>query len=262
MSGGRHAPYVCTSQYDNPRDGYNGNETVLTTSVVGAGLAQPSWSPLQVDQGTLPEGYSSNPVYAQPLYVPGITITGNSNCNPNSPYTCNMVVAVTLAGSIWAWNADTGNVLWSRVGTSGAQGTNYLWADDCGANASVSTALQGGLGSVPFGGIVSTPVIDVNSSPVMYATSLCKPYNALPQWWLHKINAATGADISTIQIVATVAGTNGADDDATGSVAFAAQEVLQRSALLEVLNPYSTPSQMVYVAFGAGTNEAPAVGGG
>jgi hypothetical protein len=38
---GATPPYVCTSQYDNLRDGYNGNEIVLTTSLVSGGLTQP-----------------------------------------------------------------------------------------------------------------------------------------------------------------------------------------------------------------------------
>jgi hypothetical protein len=48
---------VLTSQYDNARDGYHGNETVLTASALG---------------------------------------------------TCNMLVSVSLGGSLFAWNADTG----------------------------------------------------------------------------------------------------------------------------------------------------------
>ncbi len=249
---------MCTSQYDNLRDGYNGSETVLTTGLVSGGLAQPSWSPLTVDTSVLPSGYSTNPIYGQPLYVPGITITGNSNCNPNSPYTCNMVVVGTLAGSVWAWNADTGTVLWKRIGTGGTKGANYLWYDDCGTGGGVSVTTVGGTGCVPFAGIVSTPVIDANASPIMYVTSLCQISGSQPQWWLHKIDLTTGTDISTIQIGASVGGTAGADDDDAGTITFPAGEVLQRSALLEVRNSQSTPGVLVYVAFGSANNEAPA----
>lgn len=258
---GSTPPYVCTSQYDNLRDGYNGNETVLTTTLVGGGLTQPSWSPLTVDQDTtvIPSGYTSNPIYGQPLYVPGISLLGNSACGTSPTYTCNMIVAGTLSGSVWAWNADTGSMLWKRVGKSGSKGTNHLWADDCGATGGVSISSVGGTGSVPFAGIVSTPAIDTNgSTPVMYVTSLCQNASAQPQWWLHKINLTTGSDISTIQFGATVGGTTGADDYSSGSIAFPAGEVLQRSALLEVRNSYATPGVLVYVAFGSANNEAPA----
>ena len=77
-------PAVLTSQYDNARDGYNPNESVLTSTALSGGavsLCQPAWSPLAVESG--PAGVS-NEILAQPLYVPGISVV-----SPASAAQCN-----------------------------------------------------------------------------------------------------------------------------------------------------------------------------
>ena len=79
-----------------------------------------------------------NAIYAQPLYVAGMHVSGNSNCGSSPNYTCNMLVAVTQAGSVWAFNADSGKVIWSDCqshdGITCTHGA--LWQEDCG-NAGV-----------------------------------------------------------------------------------------------------------------------------
>jgi hypothetical protein len=63
-------PSVLTSQYDNLRDGYNPNETILTQGALGStvSLCQPTWSPLAVDSG---QSGLTNGIWAQPLYLAG-----------------------------------------------------------------------------------------------------------------------------------------------------------------------------------------------
>jgi hypothetical protein len=125
---------------------------------------------------------TSNPIMAQPLYVVGISVASpahTANCNSNT--TCNMVIAVTLNDTVFAWNADATStssaLLWSRQGVPGSTSNppgnadNALWYDDCGL----------GGGPVPrndvlqFEGILSTPVIDASgTTPVMFLTSYAR----------------------------------------------------------------------------------------
>jgi hypothetical protein len=180
-----------------------------------------------------------------------------------------MLVAVTLAGSIWAWNGDTGNVIWSRTGTTLGGSQNYLWFDDCGPASGGGTSVSdfAATGGLPFVGIASTPVIDPYvTPPVMYVTSFCQigtTFSATnDQWWIHQINLTTGADnVTHQQITATVAGSGGADDLFTTSppcpstgpnpcIQFTGWETLQRSALLEVNVAGASPGTLIYVAFG------------
>lgn len=125
-------PCVLTGQYDNERDAYNANETTLVCSshpcalslkqvLMSSGsnpgtllLVDPSCPTCSNDlpQITSNGGTSfyqavANPIYSQPLYVPGMTVSSpasTSNCSPS----CNMLVAATLNGTVFAWNADRG----------------------------------------------------------------------------------------------------------------------------------------------------------
>lgn len=257
-------PCVLTAQYGNLRQGYNGNETVLTPYKLShTGLSQPSWSPLLVDYPssalqTAGVG-TTNGIYAQPLYVAGIQVSGNSNCGSSPSYTCNMLVAVTQSGSVWAFNAGTGAVIWSDCQSHDSIScTNEApWQEDC-------TGISSGPGLAPFGaastgyqGILSTPVIDVSpSTPVMYLTSLCQTSNTegAQQWWIHKLKLTDGTDaVTPEQIMATVTDYDGADNDNGGNVSFPAWQQAQRPALLEVTESGNTSTpQLVYVAFGVG----------
>jgi len=246
-------PCVTTSQYGNARNGYNGNETVLTSTSLESGtttLAQ--LSPLMVD--TPPSGISStNPIYAQPLYVTGISLSPGApsssqrscaNLSINSQPACNMLLAATLYGSIWAYNADTGETIFSRTA---------LW-NDCGPNSTIPVYGQGGLGSLPFAGIVSTPVIDTTlSPPAMFLTSLCADSQGVSHWYLHEVDLTNqlqdvAGSGSPLEITGSANG---------GTLAFAPGDVLQRTALLEVQNVNGTPANVIYIAFGSAVPETP-----
>ena len=172
-------------------------------------------------------------------------------CHP-----CNMVIAVTLNGTVFAWNADgtgAGNLLWSRQGFTGSttnppgNAGNALWYDDCGSGGQpvplIATVLQ-------FEGIVSTPVIDTSSStPTMFLTSLCETSDPTEKWWLHEINLTTGQDLASPWI--------GNDVRITlNHSTFTDQYQWQRPALLEVKNPNnSNPPNLIYILFGTGVPE-------
>jgi len=283
-----NTPNVLTGQYDNQRDAYNSSENCLTSSTVGTSTPLYQLARLDVDTDNLPApaGYTylSNPVYAQPLYVSGITVSSPatpSNCNDNGSGKCNLVVGVTLNTTIFAWNATTWNVVWSREGgpTGKAAGTSgsALYYTDCNNGSVVAPFSK----ILPFVGILSTPVIDTSlSPPTMFLTSYCTDTNAKNHWYLHGIDLTTGKDVVTsggnpygIQIPECPAsygpntggwptGSNGADDSASpyhctsgsnSAIRFNAEHQNQRPALLEA-------NSMIYIAFGthAVENQSPA----
>jgi hypothetical protein len=245
-------PCVKTAQYDNSRNGYNGYETVLTSTSLSAGSTLAQLAPLTVDTPPASIG-STNPIYAQPLYVARISLNPSAptasqqycnNLSVNGQPGCNMLLVVTLYGSVWAYNADTGHTVFSRTG---------LWSD-CGPNSAIPVAGQGGLGSLPFAGIVSTPVIDTSlSPPAMFLTSLCLDSQANSHWYLHEIDLTNqlldvAGSSSPLEITGTADG---------GTVSFVAGEVLQRAALLEVQNAGATPANVIYISFGSAVPESP-----
>jgi hypothetical protein len=216
--------------------------------------------------------YATNAIYAQPLFVQGITVNANAATNANNTpanctsslgvHTCNMLLAATLYGSVWAWNADTGKVIFSRTGTGGIAGQNDLWYDDC-PSPGIPQNGQGGVGSLPFAGIVSTPVIDPgiaipNTNPtlygVMFLTSLCRDTgNGSTRWYLHELDLTNDLE--------EVAGSNSPvqiQGSATNNsnLSFTPSYVLQRSALLEVTNSSASPANVIYIGFSSAVPEA------
>jgi hypothetical protein len=264
---------VLTEQYGNRRQGYNNQESYLTSANISTSPPTVApFSPLMVDLALLPGATTGtvNRVLAQPLYVPAVS-SGLTNCNPS----CNMVLVVTLGGGVYAFNAgDTthsggtgaGGLVWARNGqsTSGTDKTNYFWYDDCGQSGGISDTLYGGVsGNVSFAGILATPVIDTSgSTPLMYVTSLCETTTVVKQqhWFIHQIELNDGHDVATPQeITGAVPGSANADSQTTSCptgvsspcIPFEAWNAMQRPGLLEVsLQAVSYP--LIYVALGFG----------
>ena len=257
---GTAPPCVLTAGYAGPasdtgfnkRQGINPYETILSPTSLPSGHTGTLFE-VDDDAGQLPSGATSNPIMAQPLYVAGITVADplQGTCSP-----CDMVIAVTLNGTVFAWIADgsgPGSLLWSGQGYTGSTANppgnagNALWYDDCGPSSSpvtyASTVLQ-------FMGIVSTPVIDTSgATPVMFLTSFCKTADPQERWYLHEINLTTGHDVAVNYIGNDVRQT-------LGHSAFSDGYQWQRSALLEVKNPYNgSTHNLIYVLFGTGVPE-------
>jgi hypothetical protein len=186
---------VLTYHNDNARTGLSANETLLAPSNVKAGTFGKRFSQ-PVD------GY----VYAQPLFVPGLTIGGQTH---------DVVFVVTESNSVYAFDANAkGPVLWhDNLGTPlSCQDLN-----DCGD-------------LVPGAGITGTPAIDP-STRTMYLVSLVK--NAAgSHHFLHAVDLTTGADKlgGPVELAPTAAGTGA--NSKNGTVAFNPATHYQRCALL------------------------------
>lgn len=249
-------PCVLTAQYDNNRDAYDGNETALTPSTVTGMSTSPKFQ-LTVDTTDLPINQFSNPITAQPLYVAQVTGVGN----PSGTH--DLLIGVTLNGTVFAWDADNGvcdittglSLCWSRQGYPGnlPGSGNALWYDDCGG-------ITGGpvptTANLPFAGIVATPVIDPTlSPPAIFLTSYCINNTPAYHWYLHKLKLTDGTDVVPHVEITTSgpAGTDYADDLTNGVIPFKPGRQLQRPALLEVPPPFpaqTSVSPAIYIAFG------------
>ncbi len=281
-------PCWWTGGFDNHRDSHNNNETTLLNSTVCgvSGCSNPVQQLAILAVDSVPNLNSpqnrSNPVYAQPLYVPNIKINGapsGSKCYNGA--TCNLVVASTLNGTLFAWDADTYILIWSRQGFPGhGQGTagDAFWYGDCDGSEGGSGPVIAGGGGIPFFGSVSTGVIDFSnttSSPaVLYLTSACaNAANGIQAaWFLHGIDLLTGSDISGSPVAINPANFSGSavplnspcTGGADGCVSCAGQtgcpsggywivfdDIVQNQKPALLLVPDANSHPMIYVALGA-----------
>ena len=210
---------VPTWRYDLTHSGENTRETALTTSNVNVNSFGKLFA-LPVD-GT---------VYAQPLYVPGLTM--------NDGQVHNVLFVATENDSIYAFDADT----------NGGANANPIWKISLldtahGAGAGATAVPWGDTGSpdvAPTIGITGTPAIDPATN-TMYVVAATKENGAYFSR-LHAINILTGAEgqNSPVAITATVAGTG--NGSSGGLLTFSQLWENQRSAL-DFYNGY------VYIAF-------------
>ncbi len=170
---------VLTSRNDNARTGQNLNETVLTTQNVKASSFGKLFS-YPVD----------GQIYAQPLYVPNVSI-------PNQGVH-NVVYIATENDSLYAFDAD---------GLS----PNILWHVSFINPPSVTTLNCISLSFVcnvwPNTGITGTPVIDPTTNTIYVLVRAQQGSTSIQN--LHAIDITTGADKfgGPVQISAVVSGT-------------------------------------------------------
>ncbi len=200
---------VVTGQYDQGRTSSNPSEIVLNTSNVNS-----------TQFGLLFSRPVDGFLYAQPLYLPNITINGTTQ---------NVVYVATMNNSVYAFDADNPQV------------TAPLWHVSLGPTVTpVGTQIQTTLG------ILSTPVIDPVSG-TLYAVALVLA-NGAWTYELHALDVTTGQEKfgGPVAIQATAPGT--AADSVNGQIPFNANIQWQRPALL--LN-----NGTIYIAFGTGIKE-------
>ena len=167
---------VLTYKYDLLRSGANTTETVLTPANVNSATF-----------GLLRNLVVDSYVDAEPLYVSGLTVAGAAH---------NVVYVATEHNSVYAFDSDTGAVLW-HVSLNGSGETT---SDTHGCNQ-----------VVPEIGITSTPVIDLNAGPsgTLFVVAMSKDGSGNYHQRLHALNVTSGAELgaSPTEISATYGST-------------------------------------------------------
>jgi len=203
-SAGGNSLAVTTNRYDNARSGVNLLETRLTTTNVNATQFGLQFSRTVDGQ-----------IYAQPLYVGGLTMPDQK--------VHNVVYVATEHNTVYAFDADdasTTSPLWSRnVGPSGSNTCDNM---------------------SPEIGITATPVIDRAAATIYFISKGQESGNWVQR--IHAVDITTGAERagSPAVISASVPGTGAGS--AGGNVAFNAATQLNRPGLLLV-------NGVVYAAF-------------
>jgi hypothetical protein len=216
---------VTTWRNDIARTGQNLNETILTPSNVNATQFGKLFSQAV-------DGY----VYAQPLYMPNVTIGGASH---------NVVFVATENDSVYAFDADS---------NSGGN-ANPLWfasmlSTTHGAAAGATTVSSNAVGTdiIPQIGITGTPVIDPTSG-TLFVVSATQEGTAFVQR-LHALDITSGAEKfgGPVMIAPTVSGTG--NGSSGGTLTFDPEWENQRPGLL-LLNG------IVYVGFASHGDNGP-----
>ena len=213
---------VLTQRYDSSRDGLNANETTLTTSNVNSSTFGKLFS-LPVD-GRL---------FAQPLYVPNLSIPGNGLHN--------VVFVATEHDSVYAYDADglQAQPLWEINLATSSCPSGFTCT-------SVPYTVTGITDTVPEIGITGTPVIDA-STGTLYAVAKTQEISGSTKnyvYRLHALNITTGTEeMPPVVIQGQVAG-SGSPNNGSGSLLFSPLYSTQRPGLSLVNNT-------VYIAFGS-----------
>ncbi len=167
---------VVTQHYDNARTGQNTSETILTPTNVNTSSFGKLFS-YPVD------GW----VYAQPLYMPGVTMGGGT---PQAGTTHNVLFVATEHDGVYAFDAD------SNTGAN----ANPLWKVTLldaahGAAAGATTMPNGDVSTgdiVPEIGITGTAVIDPATNTMYVVGKTKEGSNHIQR--LHALDITTGAE--------------------------------------------------------------------
>jgi hypothetical protein len=196
---------VLTQHNDNARTGLNMSETILNTTNVNT-----------AQFGKLFAMPADGQVYAQPLYVPGVTIKGAVH---------NVVIIATENDSVYAYDADSsGAPLWQASMVNAAHGAG---ANETALNSATTT---GCTDTQPKVGITSTPVIDATSKTVYLEAKSTDGTNYFHR--LHALDLLTGNEKAPgpVVIAGSVPGTG--DGMVNGQIAFDNLRHLNRPGLL------------------------------
>jgi hypothetical protein len=196
---------VLTQHNDNARTGQNTSETILNTSNVNTNKF-----------GKLFAMPSDGQVYAQPLYVPGVTINGGVH---------NVVILATENDSVYAYDADSsGAPLWKASMVDAAHGAG-------GETALNSATTTGCTDLQPQVGITSTPVIDPASKTIYVEAKSTDGVNYFHR--LHALDLLTGNEKAPgpVVIAGTVSGT-GDGSSPNGQLVFDNLSQMNRPGLL------------------------------
>jgi hypothetical protein len=199
---------VTTQRYDNGRTGQNLSEAILNTSNVNPARFGKLFS-REVD----------DEIYAQPLYLPKVTI-------PNSG-THNVLYVATVNNSVYGFDADnpaTAEPLWHVNLTPAVLGAQPVKVGDVGERCGTYRDFTNNIG------IVGTPVIDV-ARRTLYLVARTNEAGVFVQRF-HALDIATGTERpnSPVVIKASVQGTGVGSSH--GVLSFDPKTQNQRGALL------------------------------
>jgi hypothetical protein len=218
--GGNGFAGVFTQHNDISRTGLNANETVLTPANVSGGTFRKKFA-MAVDAA----------IYAQPLYVPNVSIGGGTR---------NVIYVVTEGDSAYAFDADTGAQYWHANMIDTAHGA--------GAGATVVSSGDVGCGDLqPNIGITATPVIDPSTGTMYVETKSKESGNFFHR--LHAIDITTGNEKpgAPTRITGTVPKPGG------GTITFNDLRHMNRPGLLWL-------NGMIYVAYASLCDNTPYFG--
>jgi len=192
---------VLTNRYDGARTGANLKEKALTAANVNVNRFGKLYS-YPVDGA----------VYAQPLYVSGITINGTVR---------NVLYVATMNDKVYAFNADSSSPtpLWMRDFTNPPAVTAVPMTDIVATGNNI-------FGNV---GIESTPVID-RATNTLYLIARTKESGAYVQR-LHALDITTGASRIGSGVRLTASVSSSASDAVGGVLTFDGRMHNQRPAL-------------------------------
>lgn len=219
----RHDPVagdvaVLTYKYDNFRTGTNSHEAALTPGNVNV-----------KSFGKRVTYRLDGQTYAQPLYLPGMTIQNRVH---------NVVFVATEHDSVYAFDASTRDP---------AQG--LLWRTSLLVNHALTPTNKDVScnDTIPEMGITGTPVIDARTD-TLYVVAFTREQGRF-LYRLHALDVATGQDKASIAIQARVAGYGAGSSD--GQIIFDARHERQRAGLVLGQNG------RVYIAWGSFCDKAP-----
>jgi hypothetical protein len=190
---------VVTYHNDIARTGQNLNEAILTPANVSS-----------ANFGKLGFFNTDGKVDAQPLYLSSLNVGGATH---------NLLYVVTEHDSVYAFDADSGGVLWQVSLT----GTGETPSDDHGCSQ-----------ITPEIGITSTPVIDrtAGANGVIYVVAMSK--NSAGSYFqrLHALDITNGAELfgGPVTVQATFPGTGA--NSTGGNVIFDPGQYAERAGLL------------------------------
>lgn len=211
-----HSDYL-TYHYDNARTGWNPHETVLTA----ANVASRRFGLVRV----LP---TDSVVYAQPLYVAGVATDRGTH---------NLVFIANEKDSVYAYDADSGALVWRRTFIDQAAGITAQTRDTVADCNSIGPTI----------GISSTPVID-RATQTLYVVDKIQVTKGMTQTWhhnLHALDLRSGIDRTTPAEI------EGSYRNADGSTTRFYDQRQQNRPGLALANG------RVYVAFGSSCDATP-----
>ncbi|WP_241202375.1 MULTISPECIES: PQQ-binding-like beta-propeller repeat protein [unclassified Caballeronia] len=194
-----NAADVTTYHNDIARTGQHLNETALTPATVKSATF-----------GKLGFYTVDGPVDAEPLYLSSMTIAGGTH---------NVLYVATENASVYAFDADTGTILWK---------TTTL------ATGETPSDTLGCFQISPTIGVTATPVIDRSRGPngAMYVVSMSKDAAGAYHQRIHALDVTTGAELfgGPTEITASYPGTGA--NSSNGNVIFDPKQYAERQSLL------------------------------